>query len=377
MPSIQKRGDKFLAQVRIKQGGVVIFSESKVFETEVMAKTWGDRLEAKVKKEGPAKHHSSKITVGELVDMHLAAQLKYRPLLGRSTIHNHQKIADAFRKVKVSDLTSKHLIDYAVRRKTEDGVVPATIKSDLSPISAAFGVAKIAYEIEVDTSVVEKAMYYLSNEGLISKSEKRIRWVNQEEEDALLKEFARRNQHHQTSIDMIPIYHFALACPRRLGELGKMRWADIDTKERTILLRQVKHPKKKEYYDQVVPLLEPAWNLLETIPKLDARIFPHNMDSVSAAFERVRDRIAETGLPSIKDLRFHDLRHTGISMLFWHGLKIEEVAVVSGHASWNTLKRYTHIRPDQLHRRFEALKTLPKIDIPARFRGGVNELEKA
>ncbi|MBY0235627.1 MAG: hypothetical protein K2W93_11655, partial [Burkholderiaceae bacterium] len=64
MPSIQKRGDKFLAQVRIKQGGVVIFSESKVFETEVMAKTWGDRLEAKVKKEGPAKHHSSKITVG-------------------------------------------------------------------------------------------------------------------------------------------------------------------------------------------------------------------------------------------------------------------------------------------------------------------------
>ena len=48
MPSIQKRGDKFLAQVRIKQGGVVIFSESKVFETEVMAKSWGDRLEAKV-----------------------------------------------------------------------------------------------------------------------------------------------------------------------------------------------------------------------------------------------------------------------------------------------------------------------------------------
>ena len=70
MPSIQKRGDKFLAQVRIKQGGVVIFSESKVFETEVMAKSWGDRLEAKVKKEGPAKHSASKITVGELVDGH-------------------------------------------------------------------------------------------------------------------------------------------------------------------------------------------------------------------------------------------------------------------------------------------------------------------
>lgn len=364
MASIQQRGDKFLAQVRIKQGGVVIFSESKVFDTELLASTWGKNLEAKVKKEGPAKYASSKITVGELVDMHLAAQLKYRPLLGRSTIHNHNKIADEFRKVKVSDLTSKHLIDYAIRRRTEDGVLPATIKSDLSPISAAFGVAKVAYDIDVDMLVIEKAMYHLDKEGLIAKSDKRIRWVDQDEEDALLKEFARRNQHHQTSIDMIPIYHFALACPRRLGELGKMRWADINAKRRTILLRQVKHPKKKEYYDQVVPLLEPAWNLLETIPKLDARIFPHNMESVSSAFERVRDRIAETGLPSIKDLRFHDLRHTGISMLFWHGLKIEEVAVVSGHTSWNTLKRYTHIRSEDLHRRFEALKTPPKIEIP-------------
>ena len=63
--------------------------------------------------------------------------------------------------------------------------------------------------------------------------------------------------------------------------------------------------------------------------------------------------------------------------LKWHGLKIEEVAVISGHASWNTLKRYTHIRPEQLHRRFEALKTIPKIDIPMKFRGGVEEDEMA
>lgn len=69
MASIQQRGDKFLAQVRIKQGGVVIFSESKVFDTELLASTWGKNLEAKVKKEGPAKYASSKITVGELVDI--------------------------------------------------------------------------------------------------------------------------------------------------------------------------------------------------------------------------------------------------------------------------------------------------------------------
>ncbi len=54
MPSITRRGDKFLAQVRIKQGGAIIFSESKVFDTRAQATSWGERLEAKVKAEGPA-----------------------------------------------------------------------------------------------------------------------------------------------------------------------------------------------------------------------------------------------------------------------------------------------------------------------------------
>lgn len=356
MASVTPRGDKFLAQVRIKQGGVLIFSESKVFDTRPQAVSWGDRLEAKVKAEGPARHASSKMTVGDLVRKHLDAQLVVRPLLGRSTIHNHHKIAAEFDKVLVRDLKPKHLIDYAIRRKTEDGVTPATIKSDLSPVSAAFSVARIAYLVDADPAVIQEAMHYLDKQGLVGKSREVVRWVDGEEEEALLAEFARRNAHHQTTIDMAQLYKFALAFPRRLSELGRLEWKDIDPKRRTIILRQVKHPTKKEDNDQVVPLLTPAWTLLEEIPKLDARIFPYNMEPASSAFERARDRIAETGLPRIKDLRFHDLRHTGISMLFWYGFKIEEVALVSGHTNWNTLRRYTHIRPEDLHRRFEALK---------------------
>lgn len=257
MASVTPRGDKFLAQVRIKQGGVVIFSESKVFDTRAQATSWGERLEAKVKAEGPARHTSSKTTVGQLVRMHLEAQLKVRPLLGRSTIHNHEKIAQEFDQVLVKDLRPKHLIDYAIRRKTKDGVTPATIKSDLSPVSAAFGVARIAYEIDADPEVIQTAMHYLDEQGLVSKSKEIIRWVDQEEEDALLAEFERRNQHHQTEIDMILVYKFALAFPRRLSELGRLEWKDIDSKRRTIIIRKVKHPKRKEYNDQTVPLPAP------------------------------------------------------------------------------------------------------------------------
>jgi len=79
MASVTPRGDIFLAQVRIKQGGAIIFSESKVFESRNQAESWGERLEAKVKSEGPAKHASSKTTVGELVRRHLKEPLKAGP----------------------------------------------------------------------------------------------------------------------------------------------------------------------------------------------------------------------------------------------------------------------------------------------------------
>ena len=49
----------------------------------------------------------------------------------------------------------------------------------------------------------------------------------------------------------------------------------------------------------------------------------------------------------IEDLRFHDLRHDGISRLFeirCHGGSLPHVAAVSRHRSWKSLQRYTHVR---------------------------------
>ena len=350
MASIQQRGEVFFAQVRIKKAGVIVFSESKTFPTEAMAKSWAERLEAKVKKEGaPARS----MNVGELILEHLAYQQKLRPL-GRSTIFNHQTTAQAFHKIKLADLTSKHITDFVLQRKAE-GVGPATIMSNLSPLSAAIHAAPYAHGVKVDPAPVELAMKKLKESGAIGKSKEVVRLVDSEEEEALLAEFQRRNHHHQTDIDMVMVYRLALALPRRAGELTRLRWADVDFKNRTVLIRNVKHPRRKIGNDQLVPLLGEAFTLIEQIPKLGEFILPHKTDSMTAAFERVRDRIAETGMPKIADLRFHDLRHTGITQLFWAGLKIEEVAAVSGHSNWAQLKRYTHIRPEDVHRRWDAL----------------------
>lgn len=354
MASIQQRGDTWFAQVRLKKAGVIVFSESKSFPTEAMAKSWATRLEEKVKKDGHTATAQRGMSVGDLIREHLKYQQKIRPL-GRSTIHNHETTAQAFDKIKLGDLTAKDITDYVIRRKAE-GAGPATILSNLSPLSAAVHAAPYAHGIQIDPLPVDMAIKKLKEAGAIGKSREVIRLVDDEEEVALLAEFERRNHHHQTAINMVHVYKMALALPRRAGELTRIRWADVDYKRKTIVIRDVKHPRKKIGNDQTVPLLGDAFTMLDEIPKLGEFIFPYNTDSMTAAFERARDRIAETGMPKIKDLRFHDLRHTGITQLFWAGLKIEEVAQVSGHTNWSQLRRYTHIRPEDVHRRWDALQ---------------------
>jgi integrase len=357
MASIQQRGDQWFAQVRQKKDGTVVFSESKTFPTEAMARSWAERLEAKIKKDGPISMAQRGLTVGKLIEMHLEYQQKLR-MLGRSTIHNHATTAQAFDKIKLTDLTSKHITDFVLQRKAE-GAGPATILSNLSPLSAAIHAAPYAHGIHVDPTPVDLAIRKLKESGAIGKSKEIVRLVEGDEEDALLTEFKRRNHHHQTEIDMVLVYRLAIALPRRAGELTRLRWADVDFKNRTVLIRDVKHPRRKIGNDQLVPLLGEAFTIIEQIPKLGELILPYNTSSMTAAFERARDRIAETGMPKIADLRFHDLRHTGITQLFWAGLKIEEVATVSGHTNWAQLKRYTHIRPEDVHRRWDAMNPSP------------------
>lgn len=356
MASFSTRNGKTTAQVRINQGGVTIFSKSKTFATEALAKSWAKRLEDQIDREGiPQARTAQTKTVGWLIEEHLKYQRKLRPL-GRATVHNHEQMSHEFRDLLIADLTAKRLIDFATRRRTQDGVTPATILANLSAVSAAMHSAKTLHGIDVNTTELDTAMRRLKDSGVATKSRQVDRVMTAEEESALLEAFERKRMHHQTTIDMVPIFKLATALPRRAGELMRMRWEDVNEAKRTVIIRDVKHPQRKMGNDQVVPLLGDAWAILQTVPRVDPVIFPHSCESMLASFERIRDRIAATGMPGIADLRFHDLRHTGITRLFRLGLSIQEVAVVSGHTNWAQLRRYTHIRPEDLHERLAQLQ---------------------
>jgi integrase len=50
----------------------------------------------------------------------------------------------------------------------------------------------------------------------------------------------------------------------------------------------------------------------------------------------------------IEDLRFHDLRHEATSRFFEKGLNPMQVAAITGHKTLQMLKRYTHLKAEDL-----------------------------
>jgi integrase len=182
----------------------------------------------------------------------------------------------------------------------------------------------------------DDAVTVIKKLGLIRKGNERNRRPTLEELDRLMEHFGRVRDHRPSSIPMQKIVVFALFSTRRQEEITLLRWDDLDSDR--ILVRDMKHPGDKKGNNVYCELPPEALAIINSMPRDDERIFPYSTDAISAAFTRA------CRILGIEDLRFHDLRHEGVSRLFEMGRTIPQVAAVSGHRSWTSLKRYTHIR---------------------------------
>ena len=128
----------------------------------------------------------------------------------------------------------------------------------------------------------------------------------------------------------------------RQGELVSLRWEHIDLNRRTVHL-----PDTKNGESRTVPLSTAAVKILRSLPRnIQGKVFPGvTTEAVKRAYARAVRRTA------IEDLRFHDLRHEATSRLFEKGLNIMEVASITGHKDLRMLRRYTHLKAEDLARK--------------------------
>ena len=155
------------------------------------------------------------------------------------------------------------------------------------------------------------------------------------------------------------VLRFAVETAMRRSEIAKMTWNVVDLKKRAVHVLDDKDPKKKS--DRVVPLSTEAVRILERLPRrIDGKVWGVEPHSITRAFIRavVRSRAAyekeckERGQKPdpafLVDLTFHDLRHEATSRFFEKGLNPMQVAAITGHKTLQMLKRYTHLKAEDL-----------------------------
>jgi integrase len=135
------------------------------------------------------------------------------------------------------------------------------------------------------------------------------------------------------------IVKLALETAMRQSELVRMHWQHIDLKRRTIFL-----PHTKNGESRTVPLSPDAVNVLTALPRgIKGDVFPGvTTEAIKKAYIRAVRR------EGIEDLHFHDLRHEATTRLFERGLNIMEVSSITGHKDLRMLRRYTHLKAEDL-----------------------------
>ena len=242
----------------------------------------------------------------------------------------------------VAGLTPQRIAAFC-KRRAEDGAGPYTVNMEVSKLGTALKYAAITLHAQWGDPV-GGARPLLEHLGLIGPGQSRDRRPTPEE---LVRLKAKAPPMLADIID------FAIATCMRRGEIVRAEWRDVDEAAMLLTIRDRKHPRRKAGNHEVIPLLGDALAIIQRQPRTGERIFPVSAEWVSDAF-LLACRVCE-----IENLHFHDMRHEATSRLFEAGLAIEQVALVTGHRSWNMLRRYTQLRPESLHQTVQSSPRLP------------------
>ncbi|MBX3601127.1 MAG: site-specific integrase [Rubrivivax sp.] len=324
--------------MQVRRGGAY---RAATFDKKSDARAWATAAEAQAKLAHVSGYAPppAGATVADLIDKYREQHTKEHGKTKRATLAMLH--ADRLGRVKLASLSALDLRDF-VDRRVKDGAGGTTIAADLSFLSSVLKWGRHVRRLDLPVHLAMDARRDLAYRGLSTRSAERDR----EPTDA---ELSRLYAHWQASprqrIDMVTLCRFALATAMRQDEICRLQAEDVNVIAKTVLIRDRKDPQRKAGNNQEVPLLPDAWAIVKPIlrERSTGRLFPYSSASVSTAFTRA---CATLG---IEDLHFHDLRHRATADLFRQGLDIPRVALMTGHKTWAQLKRYTKIKPEDVH----------------------------
>lgn len=326
-------------RVQVRRAGIY---RAATFPSKRDAKDWAAAIEAQA-------HHIAAggfapppkgATLGILIEKY-GEEVKKAP--GKTKAATLAMLKRELGAVRLASLNAVTLRDF-IDRRIAGGAGGVTVAADLSFLSAVLKWGRHARHLDVPDRLALEAREGLKHRGLTTRSSERDR----EPTDAELKRlYAHWGANPRQQIDMVTLCKFALATGMRQGETCRLQVEDINRDARTVVIRDRKDPRNKVGNDQTVPLLPDAWAIVAPLIKgrKTGDLFAARAASVSTAFTRACKDVH----PPIEDLHFHDLRHRATAQFFRMGLDIPRVALLTGHKTWAMLRRYTDIKPADVH----------------------------
>ncbi len=324
MATVTKRGD-LQWQVKIRRKGFPL--QSRTFNTKAEAEAWARMLEGEMDRGVFVdRSESESTTLAEALERYKNEILPTKKSQV-SVLSQIRLLSDRLGRYSLASITPTLIAKYRDERGKEVG--PQSVKHDLSLLSRLFNVAIKEWGIAFPMG---NPVRQIRMPRLPSGRDRR---VSSEE----LEQIAIASG----SKEFGALVRFAVETGMRRGEIASMKWEHVDLKKRTLRI-----PDTKTGTPRTVPLSREALLILSELPRrIDGAVWSFAPDWLSHLFA---DSCKKA---DIEGLHFHDLRHEATSRFFEKGFNVMEVAAITGHKTLQMLKRYTHLKAEDLAERMK------------------------
>lgn len=323
MALIEKRAQgKWRARIR-KKG---YREQSRTFDTKAKAERWARKIE-------------SEMDDGVFVSRAEAERTTFKQLMTRyrEEITIKKKGADV-EESRIKMITRHPLFDRFLATISNSDI--ASYRDErLKSVSAGTVLKELTLMGHaIDIGIKEWGIYLPSNPVKLISRPKAAKARDRRFKEGEEKKLYDSIETHTRNTWVKPIVQIAVETAMRRGEILGLKWEHTNLKEKFVHLVDTKNGESRD-----VPLSSEAIKILSGLPRdLKGKVFPISANSLQKAFERAVKKA------ELENIRFHDLRHEATSRLFEKGLNIMEVAAITGHKDLQMLKRYTHLKAEDL-----------------------------
>lgn len=320
---------------------------SKTFRTKRDAEDWSRRTEDEMVRGLFIKRTpSEKMSIKEALERY---EREVMPTKSEATQEREQSrlklLKNEFGKYSLAALTSDIVGEYRDARLSS-GKANNTVRLELALLGHLYSTAIKEWHIALPTNPVAQIKKPSPGKGrntrLSTKDQERLLIALKEHSNPMLAW----------------IFEIAIETGMRRNEILTLRTYQVNTERRIVSLSDTKNGDAR-----TVPLTKTATQVFKEAlnypmrPKdcdliffgelgKDKKRSPYQFDKT---WRGIRDGIG------LNHIHFHDSRHEAVSRLVEAGFSDQEAASVSGHKSMQMLRRYTHLRAEDLVKKLDQI----------------------